>query len=83
MLLSYFWENSPSNPPLFFLKRLKNEVFQLFFRLVHWNCLTFGTKVNLNTYTLVILKLFGKILIPLIPLNPLENQKFKVSRDNN
>ena len=53
--------------------------FPLFFRLVHRNCLIFGTKVNLdNTYTLAILKLFGKFLIP---LNPLKNQKFKVSRD--
>ena len=53
--------------------------FPLFFRLVHQNCLIFGTKVNLdNTYTLAILKLFGKFLIP---LNPLNNQKFKISRD--
>ena len=43
--------------------------FQLFSRLKHWNCLIFGTKVNLdNTYTLEMFKLFGKFLIPLILL---------------
>ena len=51
---------------------LKNEVFPTFLRMVHRNCLIFGTKVNLvNHYTLEILKLFGK-LTPLIPLNPLK-----------
>ena len=38
------------------------------FRLVHRNCLIFGTKVNVgNTYTFVILKWFGIILIPSNP----------------
>ena len=62
---------------LILLKRLKNEVFPLSFRLVQRSCLIFGTKVNLdNTYTLEILKSFGKILIPCNPLNLLKNQKF-------
>ena len=48
--------------------------FPLFFRLVHRNCLIFGTKVILdNTYTLTMLKQFEKFLSPLIPLNPLKN----------
>ena len=38
--------------------------FPLFFRLVHRNCLIFGTKVNIdNPYTLEILKLFGTFLM--------------------
>ena len=40
------------------------RLFPLFFRLVHRNCLIFGTKVNLgNTYTLEILKFFGRFLV--------------------
>ena len=51
-------------------------VFQVFSGLAHRNCLIFGTKVKLdNTYTLEILKLVGKFLIPLIPLNPLKRLK--------
>ena len=53
----------PKRPPLtlgrvnLLEKGLKMRFFQLFFRLVHWNCLIFGTKVNLgNTYTLQLLK---------------------------
>ena len=51
------------------LQRLRREtqhraLVQLFFRLVHRNCLIFGTKVNLvNTYPLEILKCFDKFLI--------------------
>ena len=59
--------------PLILLKRLKNEVFPLLFRLVHRNCLLFGTKVNLgNTYPLAIYKLFRIILIPSNTLNLLK-----------
>ena len=55
--------------------------FQLFFRLVHRNCLIFGTKVDLgNIYTLTILKLFENFLIPsnplLILLKRLKNEVF-------
>ena len=54
-------EISPNLTPLF---PLKMRFFPLFFKLVHRNCLIFGTKVNLdNTYTLAILKSFGKILM--------------------
>ena len=53
--------------------------FPLFFTLVHRNCLVFGTIVNLdNTYTMAILKLFGRILIP---SNPFKNQTFIVRQD--
>ena len=39
--------------PLIPLNPLKNQVFPLFFRLVHQNCPIFGTNVNLdNTYLL-------------------------------
>ena len=58
------------------------RVFPLFFRLVHLYYLIFGSKVNLdNIYTLEILKLFGKILIPFNPSNPLKNQEIKLSQD--
>ena len=44
-----------------------------FLKLVHPDCLIFGTKVNLDhIYTLAIMKLFGKKLSPLIPLNPIK-----------
>ena len=50
------------------LKMTKAWGFQLFSRLAHRNCLICGTKVNLdNTYTLEILKLFEKFLIPSNP----------------
>ena len=51
----------PFNP----INPLKNRFFPLFFGFVNQNFLIFGTKVNLdNTYTLAILKLFKKFLIP-------------------
>ena len=57
------------NKPLILFNPLKNEVFRLFFGLVHQNCLIFGSKGNLdNTYTWVILKFFWKFLIPSNPL---------------
>ena len=53
--------------------------FQLFFCLVHRNCLIFGTKVNLgNTYTLQVLKVFDQFLIPYNPRNPLKKAKNEV-----
>ena len=43
--------------------------FRLFFRMVHHNCLIFGTNVSLgNIYLLGILKFFQHFLIPSNPL---------------
>ena len=55
------------------------RLVQLFFRLVHWNCLIFGTKVNLgNTYTLQVLNVFDQFLIPSNP--PKKAKKMTFSR---
>ena len=52
---------------------------QLLFRLVHRNCLIFGTKVNLgNTYTLEIFIFFEQFLIPFIFFKRLNNSVFRL-----
>ena len=49
---------------------------RLFFRLVHQNCLSFGTSVNLgNTYILEVFILFEQFLIPYNPLYLLKRAK--------
>ena len=58
----------PSNLPLILLKGLKTRFFPLFFKFVHQKCLIFGSKINPDdTYSLAILKLFEKCLIPSNP----------------
>ena len=45
---------------------LNKQTKNIFFRLVHWNCLIFGSKVNLgNSYTLQVLKVFDQFFNPL------------------
>ena len=72
----------PTSTFYFLLNLLSYIIFdeplqrRLVFRLVHQNCLIFGTNFNLgNTYTLEILKFFEQFVIPSNPLNHLKKAK--------
>ena len=53
--------------PILTKKMVKIRFFQLFFRLVNWNCLIFGTKVSLGLH----IGIFEIVLKNFNPSNPL------------